>query len=109
MQLGQQPLGLSASNLGLCVGADIDYVEVLDKELNKKIISIAKLDLNTTEKRRTAKLRPNLSSTLKKGFKYEPLFTYFSDLEKGAFRIHNDDYVTTDNGTGIVIWHRHLY
>ena len=36
-----------------------------------------------------------------KGIAYEPLFPYFAGHE-GGFRTHNDDYVTTSDGTGIV-------
>lgn len=42
------------------------------------------------------------------GAKYEPIFPYFASLEKckdgsdGAFRIFNADYVSTEDGTGIV-------
>ena len=40
-----------------------------------------------------------------KGLSYEPLFEFFVDLKQdGGFKIYNDDYVTTDNGTGIVHW-----
>ncbi|MGA8045496.1 MAG: class I tRNA ligase family protein, partial [Dermatophilaceae bacterium] len=35
-----------------------------------------------------------------KGWRYEPLFPYFADRE--AFRVLNDDFVTTTDGTGLV-------
>ncbi|MBR1588489.1 MAG: isoleucine--tRNA ligase, partial [Kiritimatiellae bacterium] len=38
-----------------------------------------------------------------KGTTYEPMFPYFADQrEKGAFVVLNDDYVTTDDGVGLV-------
>jgi isoleucyl-tRNA synthetase len=38
-----------------------------------------------------------------KGWKYEPLFPYFAELEKeGCFTVLNDDYVSTDDGVGLV-------
>ncbi|MBQ5795583.1 MAG: isoleucine--tRNA ligase, partial [Kiritimatiellae bacterium] len=38
-----------------------------------------------------------------KGVEYEPIFPYFADKrEEGAFRVTNDDYVTTDDGVGLV-------
>ncbi len=38
-----------------------------------------------------------------KGGNYEPLFPYFAGLQaKGAFRVLVGDFVTTDDGTGIV-------
>ena len=37
------------------------------------------------------------------GMSYEPLFPYFADAkEKGAFKVFAADYVTTEDGTGIV-------
>ena len=37
------------------------------------------------------------------GMTYEPIFPYFADRKfEGAFRVLNDDYVTTDDGVGIV-------
>lgn len=34
--------------------------------------------------------------------RYEPLFSYFSELADTAFRVIADNYVTDDSGTGIV-------
>jgi isoleucyl-tRNA synthetase len=37
------------------------------------------------------------------GLEYEPLFPYFSErAEQGAFQVYNGDYVSTEDGTGIV-------
>lgn len=36
------------------------------------------------------------------GLKYVPLFDYFSDFSKTAFRVISDNYVTDDSGTGVV-------
>lgn len=90
------------SNLGLCTGADIDYVLVKDEDLGKNIYFAKELVANYEKKRNLSVLKELKGSELK-GKTYEPLFPYFSDLaDKGAFQIHNDDYVTTDAGTGIV-------
>jgi isoleucyl-tRNA synthetase len=38
-----------------------------------------------------------------KDSEYEPIFPYFADKKnEGAFRVTNDDYVTTDDGVGLV-------
>ena len=38
-----------------------------------------------------------------KGTEYEPIFPYFADKKaEGAFKVLNDDYVTTDDGVGLV-------
>lgn len=104
------------SNLGLCMGPDIDYVKVLDSESGDFYV-MAKERLSAYYKDESAY---KIIYTLKgKDFidsEYEPLFPYFKDLKdssvcaekskqtckKGAFRMFNADYVSTEDGTGIV-------
>ena len=90
------------SNLGLCVGIDIDYVEVRDSEINKNII-LAESRLEQYGKKKDLEIKKRFKGSELKGLTYEPLFDYFSDFSSdGAFKVLADDYVTTDNGTGIV-------
>jgi isoleucyl-tRNA synthetase len=90
------------SNLGLCVGADIDYVEVHDPELQKTII-LAKTRMEHYGKKKEFSILREFKGSELKGAKYDPLFPYFNNFKsKGGFQIFNDGYVTTDNGTGIV-------
>lgn len=90
------------SNLGLCLGANIDYVLVHDEVIDKNIV-MAKARLEYYGKKRNLKILKEFGGNELKEKKYFPLFPFFSKLEKeGAFQIFNDDYVTTDNGTGIV-------
>tara|TARA_B100000925_G_scaffold271612_1_gene234977 strand:+ start:11261 stop:14374 length:3114 start_codon:yes stop_codon:yes gene_type:complete len=90
------------SNLGLCVGAEIDYVKLNDSELDKPLI-IAKSRIEAYSKKRELETIEEFKGSTLKGLSYNPLFNFFSDLEKdGGFKIYNDDYVTTDNGTGVV-------
>ena len=104
------------SNLGLCMGPDIDYVKILDKESGDYYI-FAQARLSAYYKNEDAY---EIIYTHKgKDFidaEYEPLFPYFANLkdpkvceemsgqkcEKGAFRMFNADYVSTEDGTGIV-------
>ena len=90
------------SNLALCVGRDIDYVEVHDRELGKNII-LAKERLDEVCKGKQIEVISELSANELIGERYEPLFNYFKDLETdGAFVVLEDDYVSTESGTGIV-------
>ena len=90
------------SNLGLCVGADIDYVLLEDEDLGKKIY-MAKALVQNYQKKRKLKIIKELKGSELKSKKYHPLFDYFSEMaSEGAFQVHSDDYVTTDSGTGIV-------
>ena len=90
------------SNLALCTGADIDYIKVRDEDANK-IIYFAKDRLEAYSKKRTFSVLEELKGSKLKGRRYEPLFNYFAEQEDaGAFQVLNDNYVTTDAGTGIV-------
>jgi len=100
------------SNLGLTMGPDIDYVKVKDGD-EYYILAESRLGAYYKD--------PSACEIIwkKKGCelldtRYEPLFPYFKDLAKatdgsdgnpasiGAFRVFNGDFVTTDDGTGIV-------
>jgi isoleucyl-tRNA synthetase len=93
------------SNLALAVGPEIDYVKVknhadgciywlaesrLDAIFKKSKGAEATFDV--LEKTKGIKL---------KGIKYEPLFPYFA-TKTNAFVVLADDYVTTNDGTGVV-------
>ena len=104
------------SNLGLCMGPEIDYVKILDKESGDKYI-LAESRLSSYYKNADGYeilYRHKGADFL--GAEYEPLFPYFAHLkdaaacsgisgqkcERGAFRLFNADYVSTEDGTGIV-------
>ena len=90
------------SNLALCVGKDIEYVEVEDEESGRRIILAAER-LEAIGKNRTLTVKETLAGSELVGLRYEPLFPYFADLaSEGAFVVLEDDYVSTESGTGIV-------
>jgi len=90
------------SNLGLCVGAEIDYVKAYDEDQKINIV-FAKARLPEYQKKNRLTIVSEFKGSDLKGKRYEPLFPYFKDFASdGAFQIFNDGYVTTDDGTGIV-------
>ena len=90
------------SNLALCMGAEIEYVKVHDKDRDIRFI-IAKDRLETYSKKRNLEIVSSHLGSELKGLRYEPLFPYFKHHESvGAFVVLNDNYVTTSDGTGIV-------
>ncbi len=90
------------SNLSLCVHPEIEYVKVKDLEKNIYII-MAKSRLEAFKKVFKYEEVETMTGAQLKGTQYEPLFPYYSELEKnGYFVVLNDDYVTTGDGTGIV-------
>lgn len=90
------------ANLALCVGNDIDYVRVHDKDIDKYIV-LAKARLDAVGKGKNLEVVGEFKGSELLGKAYQPLFPYFSHMkEEGAFRIVADNYVTIDSGTGIV-------
>lgn len=86
------------SNLGVAVGKDIEYVAV---EKDENIIIIAKNLLSKYQKELGDKVVKNLKGSDLIGLKYTPAFDYFAN-HKNAFQILHGDFVTTEDGTGIV-------
>ena len=96
------------SNEGLTMGPDIDYVKVLDEESGDKYI-LAEARLGAYYKDgKGCKIIYSHKGREFLGAKYEPLFPYFEKLavnedgSDGAFRVFNGDFVSTEDGTGIV-------
>ena len=92
-------------NLAICAGAKIDYVAVKDlTDDAHPVYVMAKARLATIFKKpEQYELVWEGKGTELKGWEYEPLFPYYADKRaEGAFRVLNDDYVTTDDGVGLV-------
>ncbi len=88
------------SNLALCAGADIDYVLV--EEAGEKLI-LAKDRLEAYSKKREMKILEEFKGNPLKGQRYQPFFPCFAnEADNGCFVVLNDNYVSTDAGTGIV-------
>jgi len=89
------------SNLALTMGEDIDYVLIEDPAVSCNFI-LAQARLSAYYKKETdyniiwSKKGKELA-----GMEYEPLLPYFKDTQN-AFRVFLGDFVTTQDGTGIV-------
>ena len=110
------------SNTALCVGPKIDYVEVVAPNGEHIILAEARLDAYRKELCATDAegnlLEPNIVARFKGkdlvGLRYEQLFPWvkpvdynkeqnqITDRSADAFRVIAGDYVTTEDGTGIV-------
>jgi isoleucyl-tRNA synthetase len=89
------------SNLGLALGPEITYVRVADGAENY-ILAKDRLSAYYKNLDEVKILWEKKGSELK-GLRYEPLLPFFAELsEKGAFRTLNGDFVSTEDGTGIV-------
>ncbi len=89
------------SNLMLAVGLDIDYA-VMEEAGQKYVLAQAllgryKKQLEHAQQVDTIKGRALV------GLSYEPMFPYFKHLkDKGAFKVLSGEFVSTEDGTGIV-------
>ena len=104
------------SNLGLCMGPEIDYVKILDKSSGDYYIFAESRLASYYKNPEDYEIIYRHKGSEFIGAEYEPLFPYFANLknaaecekqsgqkcEKGAFRLMNADYVSTEDGTGIV-------
>jgi len=89
------------SNLMLAVGKDIDYA-VMEEDGQKYILAEALLGRYKQQLAKAERVGTLKGSELV-GLKYEPMFPYFEKLkEKGAFRVLSGEFVSTEDGTGVV-------
>lgn len=88
------------SNLGLCVNANLDYVRV-EVEGTRYILARDLIEKTFGESEvKTLDIFKGKDLEFKK---YEPLYDFAPDsVKEKAFYITCDDYVTTEDGTGIV-------
>ena len=95
------------SNTALCVGPDIDYVKVrgTNPYSGAPATYIVARDLVSAlfgEKTPHEVLPGSFKGRSLVGMRYKQLIPWFKPLEGDAFRVIAGDYVTTDEGTGIV-------
>ena len=94
------------SNTALCVGPKIDYIEVQCTKDNVPFtVILAEARLDAYKKELCGEEEPEIVARYKGadlvGLEYEPLFPWVNP-GAGAFRVIPGDYVTTEDGTGIV-------
>ena len=103
------------SNLALTVGPEVDYVLVDDLTggtdgAARCILAAARLPAYFKQEKDYRIIWKKKGAELA-GLEYEPLFPYFASIVDGAdanvapvpaFRIYTGDFVTTEDGTGIV-------
>ena len=85
------------SNTALCVGPKIDYVEIALESGEHIILAEARLSAYFEN----AEIVARYKGTDLVGLEYDPLFPWVNP-GPGAYRVIPGDYVTTEDGTGIV-------
>lgn len=87
------------SNLALAVSPDVSYVRVRH---NGTVYILAEARLGAYEKElEGAEVLDTVLGSALVGRTYTPMFSYFSD-QPDAFRVIAGDFVTTEDGTGVV-------
>jgi len=87
------------SNLALAVSPDVSYVRVRH---NGTIFILAEARLGAYEKElEGAEVLDTVLGSVLVGRTYTPMFSYFAD-QPDAFRVIAGDFVTTEDGTGVV-------
>jgi isoleucyl-tRNA synthetase len=91
------------SNLAVTVGGDLDYVKVKHKESNQSYILAKARMLQVLQNVDDYEVVATFKGKDLEGKKYLPLFDYFSKKsQENTFQVLLDDYVSTEEGTGIV-------
>ena len=89
------------SNVALCVGPDIDYVKLLYQ--GSTVILAKELATRVLGEDIALEGAPVIKGRDLVGMEYEPLFDFAKELvDKPAWRVVSDEYVTLTDGTGIV-------
>ena len=89
------------SNLMLAVGKDIEY-SIMEEDGQQYIIATARLGSYKKQLEQATKVGTIKGEKLL-GLSYEPMFPYFKNLkEKGAFKVLSGEFVSTEDGTGVV-------
>ncbi len=91
------------SNMALAVGRDIPYVRARMQNGESLVLARALVDKVLEKHRDQLVGLDEVAVDEVLGWTYEPLFPYFADQRaKGAFRVVAADFVSTEDGTGIV-------
>ena len=88
------------SNLAVAVGPEIDYAVMADADGQRYILAESRVAAYAKELA-TAQQVATLKGSQLVGRRYTPLFDFFADTPN-AFQVIGADFVTTEDGTGVV-------
>lgn len=90
-------------NLAVCAGAKIEYSVLHDKADDVNYVMATARIPSVYKKKDAYDIVATFTGDQLKGWTYEPLFPYYeAERANGAFQVLNDDYVSTDDGVGLV-------
>ncbi|MCY3594837.1 MAG: isoleucine--tRNA ligase [Bacteroidetes bacterium] len=88
------------SNAALAVGPEIEYVSVRCSSLPESNLILARAQLEMLQE--DYEVTRTMRGSELEGEHYEPLFSFFKDQGHNAWRVVTADFVSTEDGTGIV-------
>jgi len=89
------------SNLALAVNPNLDYIYIKDKSNKETYLMVKEVLSDFYKDKKDYEVVKEIKGRKLEGKEYEPLFPYFKDT-KNAFRFVIADFVTQEDGTGIV-------
>jgi len=90
-------------NLAICAGPEVDYVVVRDLADGSCFVMAEARVAAYYKKPDEYQILARMKGSALKGWTYEPIFPYFAEYATaGAFRVLNDAFVSTTDGTGLV-------
>ncbi|KAH0789139.1 isoleucine--tRNA ligase, cytoplasmic [Histomonas meleagridis] len=93
------------SNLALAVNPKLTYCRVVDNKTQKKYVLMKDrlCEIFNLKDKKSYTIEEEFLGKELVGIKYEPLFPYFKEWsDKGCFQVIDADYVSNEDGTGIV-------
>ncbi|KAJ5162738.1 Aminoacyl-tRNA synthetase class 1a anticodon-binding [Penicillium coprophilum] len=93
------------SHTGLCANPNFEYVKIYDEATKKNYILLEALlrTIYKDPKKAKFKIVDRIKGSDMLGWKYTPLFDYFyEEFKDCGFQVLNDEYVTAEDGVGIV-------
>jgi len=92
------------SNLAIVAHPDFEYIKIFDEAANQRYILLeSRLSmLYKDPKKAKFQVLSKIRGKDMLDWKYKPLFNYFVDQFPDCFRVINADFVTSDDGVGLV-------
>jgi isoleucyl-tRNA synthetase len=91
------------SNLAIAVGPEIDYVKLLDKKSAQHYILAKGRIAGYYKNSDDFTIVEEFKGKTLEGKGYKPVFSYFKERkDEGAFRVLAEEFVSVDDGTGLV-------
>ncbi|KAH7317048.1 isoleucyl-tRNA synthetase [Stachybotrys elegans] len=92
------------SNLLIALHPDLEYIEILDEKTGKRyiLLEVGLSMLYKDPKKAKYKVLERIPGKSMVGWKYRPLFHYFSHSFSDCFQVIAADYVEATEGTGLV-------